>query len=43
MSDKKPSDTKFVQITTSVHGGEILLYALNESGDVWRFDDKTRQ
>jgi len=43
MSDKKPSDTKFVQIATSVHGGEILLYALDASGDVWRFDDKTRQ
>ena len=44
MSDKKATtNTKFVQITTSVHGGEILLYALDESGDVWRFDDKTRQ
>jgi hypothetical protein len=43
MSDKKASDTKFVQITTSVHGAEILLYALDESGGVWRFDDKTRQ
>jgi len=42
MSDKKPGDTKFVQIATSVHGGEILLYALDASGDVWRFDDKTR-
>ncbi len=42
-SDKKPSDTRFVQIATSVHGGEILLYALDASGDVWRFDDKTRQ
>ena len=42
-SDKKSSDAKFVQITTSVHGGEILLYALDESGDVWRFDDKTHQ
>jgi hypothetical protein len=43
MSDTKVSDPKFVQITTSVHGGEILLYALDEAGDVWRFDDKTRQ
>jgi hypothetical protein len=44
MSDKKTTvNTKFVQIATSVHGGEILLYALDESGDVWRFDDKTRQ
>jgi hypothetical protein len=46
MSDRKPSEpsgTKFVQITTSVHGGEILLYALDESGDVWRFDEKSRQ
>ena len=34
---------KFVQITTSVHQAEILLYALDEGGDVWRFDDKTRQ
>jgi hypothetical protein len=42
-TDKKANDPKFVQITTSVHGGEILLYALDESGDVWRFDDKTRQ
>jgi hypothetical protein len=37
------SDAKFVQIATSVQGGEILLYALDESGDVWRFDDKTRK
>lgn len=44
MSDKKTTvNTRFVQIATSVHGGEILLYALDESGDVWRFDDKTRQ
>ncbi len=43
MSDEKAKDPKFVQITTSVHGGEILLYALDESGAVWRFDDKTRQ
>jgi hypothetical protein len=43
MSDKNTNDPKFVQITTSVHGGEILLYALDESGDIWRFDDKTRQ
>ena len=43
MSDKKTSDTRFVQITTSVQGPEILLYALDASGDVWRFDDKTRQ
>ena len=42
-TDKKANDPKFVQITTSVHGGEILLYALDESGDVWRFDDQTRQ
>jgi hypothetical protein len=34
---------KFVQIATSVQGGEILLYALDEAGDVWRFDDKTHQ
>ncbi len=39
----KAGDPKFVQVTTSVHGGEILLYALDESGDVWRFDDNTRQ
>ena len=38
------ASTRFIQITTSVHGnGEILLYALDEHGDVWRFDDKTRQ
>ena len=43
MSDKQVQDPKFVQITTSVQGGEILLYALDEAGDVWRFDDKTRQ
>jgi hypothetical protein len=43
MSDKKASDTKFVQITTSVQGGDIFLYALDDSGDVWRFDDKPRQ
>jgi hypothetical protein len=43
MSDKKMGDAKFVQIATSVQGGQILLYALDESGDVWRFDDKTRQ
>lgn len=44
MSDeKRVSGPKFVQITTSVQGGEILLYALDESGGVWRFDDKTRQ
>ncbi len=42
-SDKKPNDTKFVQIATSVQGSQILLYALDESGDVWRFDDKTHQ
>jgi hypothetical protein len=42
MSDKTPG-AKFVQIATSVHSGEILLYALDENGDVWRFDDKTRQ
>ena len=44
MSDKTPvSDPRFVHITTSVNGIEILLYALDELGDVWRFDDKTRQ
>jgi hypothetical protein len=43
MSDRTASNPKFVQITTSVHHAEILLYALDESGDVWRFDDKTRQ
>ena len=43
MSDKGTSDTRFVQIATSVQGGEILLYALDAAGDVWRFDDKTRQ
>jgi hypothetical protein len=44
MNDKTPvRESKFVQITTSVNGVEILLYALDESGDVWRFDDKTRQ
>jgi hypothetical protein len=43
MGDKKPSDTKFVQIASSVQGGQILLFALDESGDVWRFDDKTHQ
>lgn len=41
--NRAPTDPKFVQITTSVQGGEILLYALDESGTVWRFDDKTRQ
>jgi hypothetical protein len=43
MSDKNPNDTKFVQIATSVQGAQILLYALDASGDVWRFDDKTHQ
>jgi hypothetical protein len=43
MSDRKSSDPRFVQIATSVQGGEILLYALDETGDVWRFDDKSRQ
>ena len=43
MSDKAATDRKFVQIATSVQGSEILLYALDASGDVWRFDDKTRQ
>jgi hypothetical protein len=43
MSDKQVSDPRFVQVATSVQGGEILLYALDEAGDVWRFDDKTRQ
>jgi hypothetical protein len=42
-SDKQASDTKFVQITTSVQGSQILLYALDESGDVWRLVDKTHQ
>jgi hypothetical protein len=40
---KDTTRSKFVQIATSVHGGEVLLYALDESGEVWRFDDKTRQ
>ena len=35
--------SRFVQITTSVQGGEILLYAIDEAGGVWRFDDKARQ
>ncbi len=43
MSDQGASVARFVQIASAVHGGEILLYALDESGDVWRFDDKTRQ
>jgi hypothetical protein len=43
MSERKSSDPRFVQIATSVLGGEVLLYALDESGDVWRFDDKSRQ
>jgi hypothetical protein len=43
MNDTQMRDPKFVQITTSVQGGEILLYALDESGGVWRFDDKSRQ
>ena len=43
MGDERMSDTKFVQIATSVQGGQILLYALDEAGDVWRFDDQTRQ
>ena len=43
MRDEDTNEPKFVQITTSVQGGEILLYALDEAGDVWRFDDKTRQ
>ena len=44
MSDEKRANApKCVQITTSVQGGEILLYALDESGGVWRFDDETRQ
>jgi hypothetical protein len=42
-SDKQPSDTKFVQIATSVQGSQILLFALDASGNVWRFDDKTHQ
>ena len=33
MNDTKVRDPKFVQITTSVQGGEILLYALDESGE----------
>ena len=43
MRDEDTNEPKFVQITTSVQGGEILLYSLDEAGDVWRFDDKTRQ
>ncbi len=43
MRNEHTKEPKFVQITTSVQGGEILLYALDEAGDVWRFDDKTRQ
>ena len=43
MSDKDADGPKFVQITTSVYGSEILLYALDQAGTVWRFDDKTRQ
>jgi hypothetical protein len=43
MDDKKPSNNQFVQIATSVHGSEILLYALDGVGDVWRFDDASRQ
>jgi hypothetical protein len=43
-TETRAANTRFIQITTSVHGnGEILLYALDELGDVWRFDDKTRQ
>jgi hypothetical protein len=43
MRDEDKNEPKFVQITTSVQGGEILLYALDAAGGVWRFDDKTRQ
>lgn len=43
MRDQNTNEPKFVQITTSVLASEILLYALDETGDVWRFDDKTRQ
>jgi hypothetical protein len=43
MSDKKITESKFIQIATSVQGGQVLLYALDESGDVWRFDDQSRQ
>jgi hypothetical protein len=43
MNDRQAGDPTFVQITTSVLGSEILLYALDERGDVWRFDDQTRQ
>ena len=32
-----------VHVGRSEIRGEILLYALDESGDVWRFDDKSRQ
>jgi hypothetical protein len=39
MSDGQARDPKFVQITTSVLGSEILLYALDEAGEVWRFDE----
>ena len=42
MNDRQAGDPTFVQITTSVLGSEILLYALDERGDVWRFDDQTR-
>jgi hypothetical protein len=43
MSDQRTLEPKFVQITSAVYGNEVLLYALDEDGDVWRFDDKTRQ
>ena len=43
MSDTTAS-TRFSPITTSVHGkGEIVLDALDERGDVGRFDGKTHQ
>ena len=35
-TDKKANDPKFVQITTSVQGGQILLYPLDKSDDIWR-------
>jgi hypothetical protein len=43
MSDDTATHRRFIQIATTVQGGEILLYALDASGAVWRFDDKTRQ
>jgi hypothetical protein len=42
-TNDRTTSARFIQIATSVQGGEILLYALDGAGDVWRFDDKTRQ